>query len=121
MNKDIAVNFLQMVIAGNINEAYDKYVDFSGKHHNVYTPAGFDNLQKGMQDAEDQTPDKTYEVKNVVGTDDLVAVHGHLIMGKDEAGMATVHMFRFNDGKIVELWDVAQDLPANSVNTDGAF
>ena len=59
MNKDIAVDFLQMVIAGKIGDAYDKYVNLNGKHHNIFTPAGFTNLQKGMQEAEDQTPDKT--------------------------------------------------------------
>ncbi len=121
MNKDIAVSFLKSVIAGDINEAYDKYVDMNGKHHNVYTPAGFSHLQKGMREADDQTPDMTYELKNIIGDGDLVAVHGHLTMGKGGAGMATVHILRFKNGKIVELWDVAQDIPGDSVNTDGAF
>jgi predicted SnoaL-like aldol condensation-catalyzing enzyme len=121
MNKDIAVSFLKSVIAVDIDDAYDKYIDKSGKHHNVYTLAGFSNLRKGMQEADDQSPDMIYEPKNVFGDGDLVAVHGHLTMSKGDAGMTTVHMFRFENGKIVELWDVAQDIPADSVNIDGAF
>ena len=34
---------------------------------------------------------------------------------------AAVHLLRFADGKIVEFWDIAGDLPADVVNADGAF
>jgi len=30
-------------------------------------------------------------------------------------------LFRFEDGKIVELWDFGQPVPAESPNTDGLF
>ncbi len=117
--RDEAVAFLNQVIAGDIKGAYQTYVNLEGTHHNVYTPAGFANLMKGMQAAEDQSPNKTFVVKNVFGDGELIAVHSHLTMGEDD--MITVHMFRFEDGKIVELWDVAQSIPDEQVNSDGAF
>jgi hypothetical protein len=36
--KEIARDFLQLIIKGKIDEAYDKYIDHSGSHHNVYIP-----------------------------------------------------------------------------------
>ena len=57
----------------------------------------------------------------MLGDGDLVAVHGHLVMNKGEAGMVTVHTFRFENSKIIELWDVAQEIPADPINADGAF
>lgn len=121
MNRDKAVAFLNQVIAGDIEGAYQTYVNFEGKHHNVHTPAGFANLMKGMQAAEGQSPNKTFVIKNVFGDDELVAVHSHLVMKEGDAGMITVQMFRFKDGKIIELWDVAQTIPEEQVNADGPF
>jgi hypothetical protein len=37
------------------------------------------------------------------------------------AGFATLHLFRFEAGKIVELWDLGQPMPAESPNKDGMF
>lgn len=121
MNKENAIDFLSMIIQGKINEAYDKYVNLKGKHHNMYTPSGFTNLLQGMQAAEDQNPNKQFQIKNVFGEDDLIAVHSHLTLSANEPGMATVHMFRFDNNKIVELWDIAQPIPKDLINTDGPF
>jgi len=117
MNKDKAIHFLE----GKISEAYELYVDANGRHHNMYTPAGFANLQEGMQAAEEQTPNKQFKIKNVFGGDELIAVHSHLIINPSEPGMATVHMFRFENGKIIEMWDIAQSISSDSPNSDGPF
>jgi predicted SnoaL-like aldol condensation-catalyzing enzyme len=60
-------------------------------------------------------------VKNVLGDGDLVAIHSHLIFTAGEPGMATVHIFRFEEGKIVEMWDIGQAIPVESPNRMGAF
>lgn len=120
-NKDIAVNFLNLVIAGKIDEAYVKYVNLSGQHHNLNTPAGFHALKAAMKDVEAQTPSKKFDIKYVIGDKDMVAVYSHWTMQPDDPGMVIVHMFRFDDGKIVEFWDIDRPLPANLPNTDGAF
>lgn len=121
MNKDKAIHFLELIIAGKIGEAYDLYVDARGRHHNMYTLAGFGNLREGMQAAEEQSPNKQFEIMNVFGNGELIAIHSHLIVNPGEPGMATVHMFRFEDGKIVEMWDVIQSIPLGCINKDGPF
>jgi len=119
VNKKIAVEFLQLVVVGRIDEAYQKYVDMNGKHHNVFFPAGFSKLQKAMKDNHVQFPNKKYTVKNVVSDGDLVAVHAHIAFNGND--MAVVHIFRFHGDKIVEMWDCGQAIPADSPNKDGAF
>jgi hypothetical protein len=37
--KQAAVEFLQLVVAGRIDEAYQKHVDLQDKHHNSYIAA----------------------------------------------------------------------------------
>jgi predicted SnoaL-like aldol condensation-catalyzing enzyme len=120
-SKQAAVDFLQLVVAGRIDEAYRKYVDMLGKHHNPFFAAGFPALQKAMEDDQARSPGKRLTVINVLGDRDLVAVHSRLEFKPGDPGMAVVHQFRFRGGKIVELWDCGQRLPADSPNTDGAF
>jgi len=120
-NKQAAVDFLQMVVAGNIDAAYEKYVDMNGKHHNAYYAPGFDVLKQGMKDNHVQFPNKVFTTKNVIGDGDLVAVHSRMSLKPGEIEVAVVHIFRFKDGKIVEMWDVGQKLESNSPNTDGIF
>ncbi len=121
LQKQAAVNFLQLVVAGRIEEAYRKYAGEKGKHHNPYFPAGFDALKQAMIEEHARNPNKDLRVKNVLGDGDLVAVHSHLRREAEGADMIVVHLFRFREGRIVELWDCGQPLPADSPNSDGAL
>lgn len=115
------MQFLQLVVAGRIDEAYQKYVEMQGKHHNPFFPAGFPALKKAMIENHAQFPNKQLTVKNVLGEGDLVAVHSHIVLRQGETGIAVVHLFRFQGGRIVEMWDCGQPVPADSPNEDGMF
>ncbi len=119
--KQIAVQFLHLVDAGQIDEAYRKYVDIRGKQHNPFFPAGFPALQRAMIENHIQFPNKKLTIKNVLGDGDLVAVHSHIVLRPGETGVVAVHLFRFQSDKIVEMWDCSQPVPADSPNKDGAF
>jgi predicted SnoaL-like aldol condensation-catalyzing enzyme len=115
------VDFLQRVVAGEIEEAYEKYVDMAGKHHNCFTPAGFPALIKGMKEADKMFPDKQWTVKHVLEDGDLVAVHSYMVLVPGKTELATLHLVRFEGNKIVEFWDMAQPIPEPQVNQDGMF
>lgn len=119
--KEVAVQFLKLVVAGHIDEAYVKYVDMKGKHHNPFFSAGFPALQKAMNENHAQFPNKQITVKSVLADGELVAVHSELVLTPGGNTMAVVHIFRFKGSKIVEMWDCGQPLPADSPNKDGAF
>ena len=120
-HRQAAVQFLQLVTAGRIDEAYQRYVDMNGKHHNCFFPAGLPALKKAMIDVHKQSPVKQYTVKNVVGEGNMVAVHAHLSMDINGNGMVVVHLLRFEGDRIVEFWDCGQSIPADMPNKDGAF
>ncbi len=120
-HKKAAVNFLQMVAAGEIEQAYQKYVDMKGKHHNPFCAGGFEGLKKGMIENDSHFPHKNFMVKHVLVDNDLVSVHSHLVLKPGELELATTHLLRFESGKIIELWDVATPVPAESPNQDGMF
>ena len=119
--KDFALRFLTLAASGKVDEAYDKYVDMQGKHHNVFFPAGFSALKKAMKDSHAQEPNKQFTPQNVLCDGDLVAVHSRLIRARGGPEISVVHMFRIENGKIVEMWDTGMEVPLDSPNTDGAF
>ena len=119
--KQAAVDFLQLITAGRIDEAYEKHVDMQGKHHNPFFAAGFPSLMKAMIENHVQFPNKQMMVKNALGDGDVVAVHSHIVPSPGQTGIAAVHLFRFHGDKIVELWDIGEPMPADSPNRDGVF
>lgn len=120
-HKQAALQFLEMTITGKIDEAYQKYVAPDGKHHNPYFPAGFPALREGMKESHVKFPLKQLTVQHVLADGDLVAVHSHIVLSAGGADMAVMHLFRFQDEKIVELWDLGQPVPPDSPNQDGMF
>jgi predicted SnoaL-like aldol condensation-catalyzing enzyme len=119
--KQIAVEFLEMVGAGKIDDAYREYADPNGKHHNPFFAPGFTALREAMKENALQFPAMRLTVKNVIGDGDLVAIHSHVVLRPGEPGLATMHLFRFKGNKIVEIWDIGQPVPADSTNQDGMF
>ena len=120
-NKNAAVSFLKMVASGKVQEAYSKFVGEGFRHHNPFFEGSAESLQAGMQANALQNPDKVLDVKRVIAEGELVAVHSHVQQKPGERGAAVVHIFRFENGNIVELWDLGQPVPEESPNQFGMF
>ena len=120
-DKEAAINFLELASSGKVREAYSKYVGEGFKHHNPYFEGSADALEAGMQENADQNPEKSLEVKHAIAEGDLVAVHSLVHHKRGDRGAAVIHIFRFENGRIVELWDVGQEVPENSPNEYGMF
>jgi predicted SnoaL-like aldol condensation-catalyzing enzyme len=52
---------------------------------------------------------------------DMVVTHSRLDLEPGNPGRALADFFRLEDGKVVEHWDVIQDVPAESANDNGMF
>ena len=119
--KDAAVSFLQLVATGRVREAFDKYAGSRFRHHNAYFDATPEALMHGMEDNARQYPQKHLDVKHALEDGDLVAVHSHVRHTPDERGYGLVHIFRFDGDRVAELWDLAQEVPAHSPNSNVMF
>lgn len=110
-HKTIAQEFLQMIIDGEITEAFEKHVPSVWfTHHNHYTPAGREELIRGMQGNHDNFPDKIFDIEMTIEEDDKVMTYSMMKFTPDHAGLRVVHIFRFVDNQIVEMRDVAMQL-----------
>lgn len=52
---------------------------------------------------------------------DLVYLHVHSTNGTNDRGQAVVDIFKIEKGKIVEHWDVIQDVPEQAANENTMF
>ena len=119
--KEIARSFLQLAATGRAREAYEKYAAPTFKHHNAHFDAAPQALIDAMDDNARQFPKKRLEVKLALEEGPLVSVLSHVRHTPDERGFAVVHIFRFDGDRIAELWDLAQEVPAQSPNANGMF
>ncbi|MFD2442857.1 nuclear transport factor 2 family protein [Bacillus sp. CGMCC 1.16607] len=119
--KEKAVAFLQLVASGKVREAYEAYVGPDFRHHNPYFRGDAESLMLAMEENAVQNPHKILEVKLAIREKDTVAVHSHIKQNPEDLGGAVVHIFRFQDNQIVELWDIGQPVPEDSPNENGIF
>ncbi|HEE6562746.1 TPA: nuclear transport factor 2 family protein [Acinetobacter baumannii] len=121
--KEIAVRFLELAAAGEVDEAYGNYTAPNFKHHNPYYAGDKTSLKEGMRESAIETPNKVLEVQHVIEDSALVAVHSKLEMQMNNklTILAVVHICRFENGKIAEFWDIGQIQPDPLVNENGMF
>ena len=120
-NKNAAVSFLKLASSGKVHEAYSKFVGEGFRHHNPFFEGSVESLMAGMEENACQNPNKVFEVKRAIAEGDLVVTHSHVQQKPGELGAAVVHIFRFENDRIVELWDLGQPVPEKSPNQYGMF
>lgn len=118
-NAQTAIDFLTRAASGDVREAYARHVAPDFKHHNAYFPGDRESLLRGMEQSAQAEPNKAFTVKQTIDDGERVAVLSHLVRADAGKQYAVVHILRFDNGRIVEMWDVAQEIPAESPNTLG--
>lgn len=120
-HKESALDFLSSVASGQVRKAYELYVGPGFKHHNPYFRGDAASLEEGMTQNARKNPDKVLEIQAAIEEGDHVAVFSRVRQEPKDKGGAVVHIFRFNDGRIVEFWDIGQPVPEDTVNENGMF
>ena len=114
--------FMQMLFVDHkVDQAIDTYVDPGYIQHNPMAATGAEAIRTFFKGFYAQSPGATIEIKRALADGDLVAVHYRASFKPGERGLAVVDIFRIDDGKIVEHWDVGQPVPEKSANDNGMF
>lgn len=118
---DIATEFLAWCASGRVQEAYDRHVAADFRHHNAWFPADRQSLLDGMARSAQAEPNKSFTVMQAIESGDRVALLSRLRREQAGVEIAVVHILRFDGERIVEMWDVGQEIPKDSPNTLGMF
>lgn len=89
--------------------------------HNPLVPNGkapFVSFFKGFFA---KNPNAKSKIVRTAADGDLVWLHIHATNGENDRGQAIIDVFRVKDGKIVEHWDVIQDVPEKAANHNTMF
>ena len=117
--KEKALSFLSLAAKGNAREAFEKYASRNLIHHNAYFPADPYVLMEAMEESARMNPNKIFQVQRALEEGELVAVHSYIKQHPEDIGAVVMHIFRFSDDKIAELWDFGQMLPDEQINKNG--
>lgn len=118
-NKEAAISFLKLAGTGKVKEAFDKFISENFIHHNQYFKADRFSLLKAMEDAHNSEPNKLVDVKHCYEDGNTIITHSLIV--KEKIEIAVVHIFRFKNNKVIELWDLGQLIEKDSPNEKGLF
>jgi predicted SnoaL-like aldol condensation-catalyzing enzyme len=121
-NKNIVQSWSEL--AFNQRKPEEAVAKYLGPHYRQHNPGAADDPEAfiGYVKWFARTyPDFRMESKRIIAEGDYVVLHSHVIREPNDRGMAVVDIFRFENGKIVEHWDVVQEIPEKSANDNTMF
>lgn len=120
-NKETVVAFYEAAINNKDFATAEQYMGSYYKQHNPQAADGKEGFKNFIQYLHDTFPQSHSEIKRVMAENDYVFLHVHSVKVPDSRGQAIVDIFRLENGKIVEHWDVIQDVPEKAANPNGMF
>ncbi|MFB6415911.1 MULTISPECIES: nuclear transport factor 2 family protein [Bradyrhizobium] len=94
----------------------DRYVQ-----HNPNAADGADGFRKFIGFLREKFPNSRSEIKRSFVDGDYVILHVHAVREPGTRGNAIVDIFKLENGKIVEHWDVVQPIPESPANNNTMF
>ena len=120
-NKKVVVDFYDKGLNQKDYEAAAKHFGPRYTQHNPGARDGTEGFKGLVAFLKEKFPSSRSEIKRVFAEGDFVILHVHSVREPGQRGRAIVDIFRLEDGKIVEHWDVVQDVPETAANTNTMF
>ena len=117
----MVVDFYNEVFNKHNIDIIPKYVSEDYKQHNPFVADGRKAFMDFFKEDFVKNPNSSAEIKRVVAEGDTVALHVYSRTNSQDKGVAIVDIFRIKDGKIVEHWDVIQEIPSEAANDNTMF
>ncbi len=118
----IIEQFDRMILSHQVREAVERFVSPDFIEHNPNVRGGtLEGLIEYLEvEAIDIGRNKESEMKLLVdrrfGSGEFVVTQHHVIRHEGDPGVVISDTFRVVDGKIVEHWDIHQEVPKDKVN-----
>ncbi len=121
-NKQIVKEFYEMAFnEKKPEEAIARYVGSVYRQHNPTVGDGPEAFIVFLSAFTRKYPQLHLNIKRIIAERDLVVTHSHLTYDPQDRGTAVADIFRVKNGKIVEHWDVMQQIPKMAANNNTMF
>jgi predicted SnoaL-like aldol condensation-catalyzing enzyme len=121
INKKIVTQFYQNAINDKNFTAAEPYLGPWYIQHNPLAQDGIEGFKQYIEYLKSMYPQSHSEIKHIMADGDYVMLHVHSIKEPGNRGEAIIDIFRLEHHKIVEHWDVIQEIPTESANNNGMF
>jgi predicted SnoaL-like aldol condensation-catalyzing enzyme len=118
-NKKMVSEFYQQLFGDKNPESIKQYLTVGYIQHNPALPDGRDALYNAVKVWFKDAPKEKVDIQRIAADGDLVYLHVRSKMGNKT--MAVMDIFRIENGKIAEHWDVIQEVPEKSANAHPMF
>ena len=125
--KEVVLEYFDLVGSGKFKEGL-RFFAADCRTHNPFVSGSMEKLTDAMIAASknmgSQGSQPGFAVKHVLVDGDFVAAHTEFLNSKSkpgDGGLRQVHIFRFKGDKIVEYWDITQQILPSMPNAGGAF
>ncbi len=102
-------------------EEASRYLGSKYIQHNPVAADGPEGLKAFIGFLKEKFPNNRSEIKRIFADGDYVIVHVHAVREPGTRGNAIIDIFRLENGKVVEHWDVIQPIPEKAANDNGMF
>ena len=121
-NKRVVRGFYEDAFNGGDPEgAVNRYLGNRYIQHNPQAADGPEAFIGFVKLIRGEFPELRLDIKRMIAEGDLVVTHSHLRNSPEDRGTAVVDLFRVENGKIVEHWDVLQPIPEQAANDNTMF
>ena len=104
----------------DVEKAFKEYVVENYIQHNPNILDGREAAIAALK-PKFSNPDAIFDIKRIIVDGNMAVIHLHGRMNKTHAGGAVADIYRLENGKIVEHWDVLQPIPDKAVNPHPMF
>jgi predicted SnoaL-like aldol condensation-catalyzing enzyme len=119
LNKKMIADFYQALFGDKNQAVIDQYIADTYIQHNPSLPDGREALKKGVAVWFKGQPKNTVDVRHLGADGNFVYIHTKSKMGNKTYSILDI--FRLENGKIAEHWDIMQEVPAKSANAHPMF
>jgi len=120
-NKKVVLDLYEKGINQKDFEAAAKNFGPRYVQHNPRAADGPEGFKAFIEFLKTKFPNYHSEIKRVFADGDYVILHVHNVPEPGQRGAAIVDIFRLENGKVIEHWDVRQDIPETAANNNTMF
>jgi predicted SnoaL-like aldol condensation-catalyzing enzyme len=120
-NKKTVVALYDAVLNQKDFDKASQYLGPRYTQHNPNAADGPEGLKGFVNFLREKFPNNKSEIKRIFADGDYVIVHVHAVREPGTRGNAIIDIFKLENGKVVEHWDVVQPIPEKAANDNGMF
>jgi predicted SnoaL-like aldol condensation-catalyzing enzyme len=120
-NKKAVAAFEDAALNKKDFDAASKYLGGRYTQHNPTAADGPEGLKAYIAFLKEKFPNSHSEIKHIFADGDFVIVHENAVREPGTLGLAIVNIYKLENGKVVEHWDVIQPVSEKPANSNGMF